>query len=319
MDHYLNTLLSLLENFKKEKTKLMIEGESFSSASLFSAIQHLMSSEADCPSSDFQKIMDISKKLKNIDNLIKFCQTILQRMESTEPLNTNEKTFLEYISMVSQILGMTLELEKIEKSTNSIFLNYKQTLDDNLIPRISKRFKAFMNFMTYSSYLQCVVRVEYKSGFFKSINSGSPTARGRAITPNDKIEIKEKEDAKNAEIKCLSGEYQKLLIQKNQFVEIFCQLFASVSKPIREFGLKSSPELSFFLSSFDTNHFDKFLSNFRIIDEKFKSFKTEIDSFNQHVESLREKCSIEYKKPDEYLDKWNSCIDKGLPFYGKSD
>lgn len=314
MDHHLNTLL---EKLKNEKTKLTIEGQSFSPASLFSAIQHFMSSEADCHSSDFQKIMDISKRLTNVNNLIEFCETILRKMESTETLNPNEKTFLEYISMVSQILGMTLELEKIQESTDSIFSKYKQILYDYLIPRISMRFNAFMKFMTYSYYFQAIVRD--KKRYWETKKSGSPSTRVRAITPNDNIEIQEKKDAKDAKIQHLSDEYQKLLSQKNEFLEKYCQLFALVSKPIREFGLKSSPELSFFLSSFDTNHFDKFLSNFRIIDEKFQLFKTEIDAFNQHVESLKEKCLEEYKKPDEYLDKWNSCIDQGLPFYGKKD
>jgi len=56
-----------------------------------------------------------------------------------------------------------------------------------------------------------------------------------------------------------------------------------------------------------------------MIDEKFQLLKTEIDVFNQNVESLREKCFKEYEKPDEYFDKWNFCISQGIPFSGKTD
>ena len=316
MDNHHNTLLSLLEKLKIEKIELEGRGRSFSPDSLFSAFHGLKNSETPCHSSDFQEIVDISTKLTNINNLIKFCETILQKMESTEPLNPNEKTFLEYISMVSQILEMTLEVEKIQKSTNSIFEDYKNALD-YLIPRISTRFKAFMNFMTYDYYFQSIVQDKKRP--WQTKNSGSPSTRGRTITPNERIEIQEREDAKNGEIDRLLKKYQDILHQKKHFLEIYCQLLASVSQPIRTFGLKSFPELSFFLSDFDSDHFKTFLSNFQTIDEKFQLFKTEIDAFNQHVESLREKCLKEYNNPDEYLDKWNSCISQGLAFYGKRD
>ena len=315
---YLNTLLSLLRDLKNEKTDLTREGQSFSPASLFSAIQGLMNLGTPCPSSDFQKIMDISTKLTNVNNFIEFCETILQKMKSTEePLNPNEKTFLDYIYMVSQILAMTLELEKIQKSTDSNFSNYERTFKFIITHQIPKRFDAFMNFMTYSYYWQRIVRDKKRT--WQTKNSGSPTIKGRTITPTEQIEIREREDAKNGEIKRLSDECQCISGQKTQFLERFCQLLALVSKPIRTFGLKSSPELSFFLSSFDPNHFDTFLSNFRMIDEKFQLLKTEIDTFNQKIESLREKCLKEYEKPDEYLDKWNSCISQGIPFSGKTD
>jgi len=309
-------LQKLLMNLRDSKAELMREGESFDSKSLFSVIQGLMNLGAHCSSPDFQKIMDISTKLTHVTDLIKFCETILQKMESNEQLDSNEQIFLEYISMVSQISGMTLELEKIQKSTDSNFSNYKRTFEF-LITRISKRFDAFMNFMTYSYYWQRIVQDKKRT--WQTKNSGSPSTRGRTITPTEQIEIREREDAKNGEIKRLSDECQCISGQKTQFLERFCQLFALVSKPIRTFGLKSSPELSFFLSSFDPNHFDTFLSNFRMIDEKFQLLKTEIDVFNQNVESLREKYLKEYEKPDEYLDKWNSCISQGIPFSGKTD
>ena len=316
---YFNTLLPLLSDLKNEKTDLTREGQSFGSESLFSAIQGLMNLRAPCSSPDFQKIMDISTKLTNVNNLIEFCETILRKIKSTEePFNPNEKTFLDYISMVSQILGMTLELEKIQESTNSIFSHYERTFNC-LITRISERFDAFMKFMTYSYYWQRIVEIHKYTCQTKK--AGSPSTIFRTITPTDQIEIREREDAKNGEIKRLSDECQCKCIsdQKTHFLERICQLFELVSQSITKFGLKSSPELSFFLSSFDPNHFDTFLSNFRMIDEKFQLLKTEIDVFNQNVESLREKYLKEYEKPDEYLDKWNSCISQGTKFYGKTD
>jgi len=304
---------------KIEKTDLTRERQSFSPDSLFSAFHGLKNSETPCPLSDFQKIMDISTKLTNVNNFIEFCETILRKMKSTEePLNPNEKTFLDYIYMVSQILGMTLELEKIQKSTDLNFENYKRILN-NFKDHISNIFNAFIKFMNYSYYWQPIVYVQNKSGFLESKRLDRLSKTSRKITENDKIEIKKKEDAKNGEIERLSNEYQDILRQKKHFLEIYCQLFALVSKLIRVFGLKSSPELSFFLFNFDSDHFNTFLSNFRMIDKKFQLFKTEIDAFNQHTESLREEYLKKCNEPDEYFDNWISCIRQKKPFLGKQD
>jgi len=81
---------------------------------------------------------------------------------------------LDYIYMVSQILGMTLEIVKIQESTNSIFSYYKRTFNC-LSMRISERFKAFMNFMTYSYYWQRIVQDKKRT--WQTINSGSPSIR----------------------------------------------------------------------------------------------------------------------------------------------
>jgi uncharacterized coiled-coil DUF342 family protein len=311
----LHTLRSLLSDLEKVKTDLTREGQSFSTASLFSVIQALMNLEAHCPLPDYQKILDISNKLTNVMDLIQFSKTILRNMESNEPLAPNEETFLEYISMVSQISGMTLELQKIQWSTDSKFEDYTNRFD-NLKKKISHRFYAFEKYMTYSQYLQRLVPC--KTYPWKK-NSGSPSKTWRTKTDEDYIEIKEKEDAKKAEIKLLSDECQGISGQKTQFLERLSQLFALVSEAIEKFGLKSSPEISFFLSGFDPNHFDQFRSNFRMINEKFQLLKTEIDAFNQHVNSLREKYLIEYNKPDEYLTKWNTALESGNTFFGKQD
>ena len=315
MEQQLNTLRSLLRDLENVKTDLTREGQSFSPASLFSAIQGLTNLGAHCPLPDFQKIIDISNKLTNVMDLIQFSKTILRTLESNEPLAPNEETFLEYISMVSQISGMTLELQEIQGSINSKFGDYTNRFD-NLKTQISHRLYAFEQHMKYSQYWQRLVPC--KTYPFQK-NSGSPSKTWRIKTDKDKIEIKEKEDANKAEIKLLSDEYQGISCQKTQFLERFSQLFALVSEAIEKFGLKSSPEISFFLLGFDPNHFDTFLSNFRMIDEKFQLLKTEIDAFNQHVNSLREKYLIEYNKPDEYLTKWNTALQSGNTFFGKQD
>ena len=149
-------LQKILMNLRNSKAELMREGESFDSKSLFSVIQGLMNLGAHCSSPDFQKIMDISTKLTHVTDLIKFCETILQKMESNEQLDSNEQIFLEYISMVSQISGMTLELEEIQGLTNSKFRNYNSRLED-LKEHISKKNDAFISFMTYSCYRQRMV------------------------------------------------------------------------------------------------------------------------------------------------------------------
>lgn len=311
----LSLLLSSLHKLKNEETGLRKQGQSFTSESLFSAIQTLRNLGAHCPLPDFQTIIDVSTKLTHVTNLIKFCETMLRTLESNEPLAPNEETFLEYISMVSQISGMTLELQKIQGSTDSKFEDYTNRVD-NLKTQISRRFDAFEKHMTYSEYLQ---RLVWCKTYPWKKNSGSPSKTCRTKTDEDYIEIKEKEDAKKEEIKLLSDECKGISGQKTQFLERLSQLFALVSEAIEKFGLKSSPEISFFLSGFNSEQFDQFRSNFRMIDERFQSLKTEIYAFNQHINSLREKYLIEYNKPDEYLTKWNTALDSGYTFYGKQD
>ena len=306
-------LQSLLENLKQAEIDLTQKGESLGSKSLFSAFQVLMNLGAHCSSPDFQKIMDISTKLTHVTDLIKFCETILQKMESNKQLDSNEQIFLEYISMVSQISGMTLELEEIKGFTNSKFRNYNSILED-LKKRISEKFDAFKMYMTYSSYHQPIVQCKKQH---ETKKSGSPSKTSRTITDEDRIEIGQKESAKHAEILRLSDECQGISCQKTQLLERLSQLSILVVEAIRTFGLKSSPELSFLLSGFDPKHFVIFCTNFMSIDEIFQSLKTEIDAFNQNVESLTEKYVKEIEKPCNYLDNWNQAVNGGFYFYGK--
>jgi hypothetical protein len=308
-------LQSLLENLKQAEIDLTQKGESLGSKSLFSAFQVLMNLGAHCSSPEFQKIMDISTKLTHVTDLIKFCETILQKMESNEQLDSNEQIFLEYISMVSQISGMTLELEEIQGLTNSKFRNYNQIIE-NLKKRISKRFDAFMNFMTFSLYHQRMVSCKKYPWITKS---GSPSKTFRTITDEDWIEIGKKESFKNEETQRLSDECQGISCQKTQLLKRLSQLARLVLEVIQTFVLKSSPELSFFLSGFDPNHFVIFRTDFMSIDEIFQSLKTEIDAFNQNVESLTEKYVKEFEKPCEYLNNWNQAVNGGFCFYGKKD
>ena len=302
-------------NLRNSKAELMREGESFDSKSLFSVIQGLMNLGAHCSSPDFQKIMDISTKLTHVTDLIKFCETILQKMESNEQHDSNEQIFLEYISMVSQISGMTLELEEIQGLTYSKFRNYNSRLE-GLKEHISKINDAFISFMTYSRYFQRMVPSKTHPWTKKS---GSPSKTFRTITDQDRLEIQEKEGTKKKEIKCLSDECQGISGQKTQFLERLSELFTLVLKATEKFKLKSSPEISFFLSGFDSEQFKIFRSDFLSIDERFQSLKTEIDAFNQNVDSLIEKYLEEFKKPDEYLNNWNLAQNGDIVFNGKRD
>jgi hypothetical protein len=90
-------------------------------------------------------------------------------------------------------------------------------------------------------------------------------------------------------------------------------------KTTEKFKLKSSPEISFFLSGFDSEQFKIFRSDFLSIDERFQSLKTEIDAFNQNVDSLIEKYLEEFEKPDEYLNNWNLAQNGNIVFNGKRD
>jgi len=308
-------LPSLISDLEKQKIELTKEGQSFGSEFLFYAYQDLMNSGDHCSSPDFLKIRDTSTRLTNVADLIKFCKTILRKLDSNEPLDSNEQIFLEYISMVSQILGMTLELEEIQGFTNSKIRSYNAIIE-KLKEYISERFNAFMMYMTFSSYYQRMVRCNYYPWEKKS---GSPSKTLRKITDQDRIEIGKKESLKNEETPRLSDEYQGISCQKTQLLERLSQLSGLVLEAIRTFWLKSSPELSFFLSGFDPNHFDMFRTHFMSIDERFQSLKTEIDDFNKNVESLTENYVKESEEPCEYLNNWYKAVNGGFSFSGKQD
>jgi hypothetical protein len=169
--------------------------------------------------------------------------------------------------------------------------------------------------MTYSHYWQRLVSSK-KYPWVK--NSGSPSRTVRMITPEDRLEIKEKEDAKNEEKMRLSNEHNEMTIQNAQLLERLSQLSSLVSKTIEKFGLKDFSEISFYLSGFNPEQFEHFRGEFQIIHQTFQSLKTDIDAFEQHAESLRTMYLGEYNKPDEYLNKWNSSLN-GAAFYGKQD
>ena len=304
-------LQSLISDLKKETTR----GQSFGSESLFSAFQDLMNLVDHCSSPDFQNIRDTSTRLRHVADLRKFCKTILRKLDSNEPLDSNEQIFLEYISMVSQISGMTLEFKEIQGLTNSKIRSYNEVIE-TLKKCMSERFNAFMMYMTFSSYYQRMVRCNYYPWGKKS---GSPSKTLRTITDQDRIEIREKESSKNEETQRLSDECQGISCQNTQLLERLSRLSGLVLEAIRTFELKSSPELSFFLSGFDPNHFDVFRADFMSIDEIFQSLKTEIHAFNQSVESLTEKYVKESEEPCEYLNNWYNAVNGGFSFSGKQD
>jgi hypothetical protein len=307
------SLLQYLKKLKENETDLKEKGGSFNQSSLFSAIRSLTSPNHP-PSPMFEKIIEISTKLTHVIELILFCEAMLKKLESNESLTQNEEIFLEYISMGSKILEMTLVFPNLQASLNSKCFNYTNVVRD-LCSRLSVRFEAFMNHMTYSSYHQRIVYSQKKKCYTKS---GSPSKTHRTITQEDKFEIKQKEDEINEETTRLSDECNEMKSRNAQLLERLSQLSSLVSKTIEKFGLKDFSEISFYLSGFNSEQFNQFRDKFQIIHQTFQSLKTDIDAFGQHAESLRTQYLEEYNKPDVYLNKWNSSLNC-TPFTGKQD
>ena len=216
--------------------------------------------------------------------------------------------------MVSKILEMTLGFPTLQASLNSKCFNYTNMVRD-LFSRLSDRFEAFMKHMTYSSYWQRMVPSKQHPW---TKPSGSPSKTLRTITPEDKLEIKEKEDEKNEKTTRLSDKCSEMTTLNAQLLEKLSELSSLVSKTIEKFGLKDFSEISFYLSGFNPGQFKQFRDEFQIIHQTFQSLKTDIDVFGQRAESLRTQYLEEYNKPDEYLNKWNSSLN-GTPFTGKQD
>lgn len=303
--------ISRLENYKNELEK---KKKSFDPASLFSAIGVLMNFGTPCSSSDYQKIIDVSQKSNGVIELIPLCQMMLQKLESNQPLAQNDETFLEYISMVSQILEMTSDHQTLQVSMKPIFLNYNNIVCE-LRVQLSNRFDAFMNYMKYSFYHQRKVPSNQNPWTKKS---GSPSIVLRDITEEDNLQIEEKKASKNAEIQRLSDECNEMTSGNAQLLLRLSELSSSVSKAISDFKLNDFPEISFYLSGFNSEQFVQFRNEFQIIHQTFQSLKTDIDAFNKKAESLSKQYLKEYNKPDEYLTKWYESFN-GSAFFGKKD
>jgi len=310
----LSLLQSLINKLKTRQDDLERQGNSFNQSSLFSAVCSLTDPNH-LESPNFEKIIEISNQLKTVTVMLQFCETLLKKVGSNEQLSENEETFLEYISMVSQILGMTSDHQMSTGWINSIFSDYIRAMS-SLTERLSDRFDAFMKYMTYSFYWQRMVSDKKRS--WEKKKSGSPSKTSRMITPNDEIEIEQKRGEKDEETTRLSDEHVEMTRQTSQLLERLYQFFSLISKTIEKFRLKDFPAISFYLSGFDSEHFKQFCDEFQIIHQTFQSLKTDIDAFGQHAESLRTMYLEEYNKPDEYLKKWNSSLN-GTAFFGKPD
>jgi len=148
--------------------------------------------------------------------------------------------------------------------------------------------------------------------------SGSPSKTLRTITPEDKFEIEQKKNEINEERTRLSDERNEMESRNAQLLERLSQLSSLVSNTIENFRLKDFSEISFYMSGFNSEQFNKFRDEFQIIHQTFQSLKTDIDAFGQHSESLRTRYLEEYNKPDVYLDKWK-LVSNGVLFEGKQD
>jgi hypothetical protein len=271
-----------------------------------------------------------------IREIIQFCETILRKLESNEQLDQDENAFLEYISMVSQILGMTSDLKKLGSSINSNFEDYEQSRE-SLNRNSDKRFTGFMNFMNLSSCIwpsvsACGVR-------YKSSGGAQTNFRTRTQDDNHKIDIT-REEMKAEKLRSLKKferisskkddflkrllsltELDRIFSQKTKFSKKHPNLFLFVMDIIKMFELESTPEFSFFLSDFDQNHFKRFQYKFKVINNMFQLLKAEIDEFNRHVISEKDTCSrnIESICPIIHHENWKSASENFGTFYGKKD
>ncbi len=234
-----------------------------------------------------------------INELIQFCQTILQKLESNESLTQNEEIFLDYISMVLKILEMKSELRDYELEFIFTFHDY--------VSKVSKLrmdlYYSLVNFkesLLYSLSQKFVPSKEYP--WIKP--SGSPSKIPRKdITEKEKLQIKKKEELTDAEIKRLLDKRIEMNVHCDQILERLSQLSSSVSEAIQKFGLNNFPEIVFYLSGFDSDQFNQFRDKFQIIDQTFQSLENDIDAFYDLLTPYFEENSDSYlKKIDESLN-----------------
>jgi len=252
-----------------------------------------------------------------IGELIQFCQTILRKLESNEPLAQNEKTFSEYISMVSQILGMLDKLKEIEGGVNSKIKSYNE-FRKTFSEQFKDRYKGFMNYMNFSSCFW--PSVSAGGGRYKSSGGGQKTPR--IITKDDHLTMVSKGEAMNLERSRSLNEFKDISEQHSRFLKRLSDLKSFRLDIIRKFSLESpSSEFSFFLSDFNQNHFEKFQYKFKVFDKMFQLLKAEIDAFNHRVMSEIQVCSSNTESiyPIIHHNNWIKASITYSTFYGKKD
>ena len=252
-----------------------------------------------------------------IREIIQFCETILRKLESNEEPAQNEKTFLEYISMVSQILETRDELKELEGSINSKIESYYRFIE-SFSKEIELRYEGFMNYMNFSS---CVwPSVPARGGRYKS--SGGAQKITRIITTDDHLTMVSARQAMDAENLRSLNEFKDISEQQPRFLKRLSDLKSFILDILKIFSLESpSSELSFFLSGFNQNHFEKFQYKFKVFDKMFQLLKAEIYVFNDRVMSEIEVCSrnTESIYPIIYHQNWKSASTYLGTFYGKQD
>lgn len=236
---------------------------------------------------------------RKIKELIQFCQTILQKLESNESLTQNEEIFLDYISMVPKILEMNSELTDYEHEIIDIFHNY--------VSKVSKlRMDLYYSLVNFNELLlySFIQKFVPSNQHPWTKPSGSPSKIPREnITEKEKEQIKEKEELTYAEIKRLLDKRSEMNVHFAQILERLSQLSSSVSEAIQKFELNNFPEIVFYLSGFDSDQFNQFRDKFQIIDQTFQLLENDIDAFYDLLTPYFEENSDSYlKKIDESLN-----------------
>jgi hypothetical protein len=252
-----------------------------------------------------------------IREIIQFCETILRKLESNEEPAQNEETFLKYISMVSQILGTCDELKEHEGSINSKIESYYRFIK-SFSKEIELRYEGFMNYMNLSSCFW--PSVPGRGATYKS--SGGAQRKYRTKTSDDYLTIDSARAAMDAEKLRSLNEFKDISEQQPRFLKRLSDLKSFILDILKIFSLESpSSELSFFLSGFNQNHFEKFQYKFKVFDKMFQLLKAEIYAFNDRVMSEIEVCSrnTESIYPIIHHENWIYASTCFGTFYGKQD
>jgi hypothetical protein len=259
---------------------------------------------------DYQKFKDIFTKLDNLNRFIQFCETILQKMKSSEQLDKNEQNFLKHCQNISKIFEMKKKLTDMKESTKSNFEEYSQSYN-YITKKIPERYEACKIYMNYERYYQPV----NSSGR----SAGGIQKKSRNLTEADIVQIKTKDDnLKSEKVRSLT-EFNRISSSTPIFLERLKYLSSFVLAIIHRFDLESDPEFYFFLYGFNQKRFKLFDSEFRILDKIFELLKTENQKFITGVMSEKHvvKRNFDSICPSDHLENLNLCLSEGLIFRGK--
>ena len=299
----------LLQKLQETINELNRKGESFGPTALFLALLAFTSPPSES-STDFSEIAMIIKKIKKINEAIRFCKEILRKQKSCEPLTETEMNFLEYIFMVSQLSsGFIKDITSLKSSFCYNFDQYVSSLESVLTHNRDK-FHAFQTYMTYSEY-------HYHRNA-RGILAGSPSKKARNMTPEDHHEYRSRSKESSDKYNKFTNEKDYYLLHKRLFLEKISRIWQLVSDTVQRLEFDDFPEFNFFESGFNAQKFTSVRDEYLKIQEIFQSLNDKIESFSMEIKSLTIRNQIE-PESDPFLAEWNRCYEKGLLFHGKQD